>query len=74
MDFRLTDRVVLSTTPGSCDGRDALSQPLTLRNDIILPNRIAKAATSEHLADHRGARPTSSSPPTGRWRYPAQDY
>src|SRR5712672_816256 len=53
MDFRLSDRVVVSTATG--DGRDALSQPLTLRSCIILPNRIAKAATSEHLADRRGA-------------------
>src|SRR5258708_32672184 len=37
------------------DRRDALSQPLTLRSGITLPNRIAKAATSEHLADRRGA-------------------
>src|ERR1700730_7200950 len=37
------------------DRRDALSQPLTLRSGIILPNRLAKAATSEHLADRRGA-------------------
>jgi 2,4-dienoyl-CoA reductase-like NADH-dependent reductase (Old Yellow Enzyme family) len=40
---------------GAGDRRDALSQPLTLRGGITLPNRIAKAATSEHLADHRGA-------------------
>jgi 2,4-dienoyl-CoA reductase-like NADH-dependent reductase (Old Yellow Enzyme family) len=37
------------------DRRDALSQPLTLRSGITLPNRLAKAATSEHLADRRGA-------------------
>jgi 2,4-dienoyl-CoA reductase-like NADH-dependent reductase (Old Yellow Enzyme family) len=47
MDFELTDRVALST--------GALSQPLTLRSGITLPNRLAKAATSEHLADRRGA-------------------
>jgi hypothetical protein len=35
--------------------RNALSEPLTLRSGIILPNRLAKAATSEHLADRRGA-------------------
>src|SRR5438552_2561029 len=37
------------------DRRNALSNPLTLRNGIVLPNRLAKAATSEHLANHRGA-------------------
>ncbi|MDT2009976.1 hypothetical protein FXW78_51490 [Rhodococcus opacus] len=37
------------------DRRDALSQPLALRSGITLPNRLAKAATSEHLADRRGA-------------------
>jgi 2,4-dienoyl-CoA reductase-like NADH-dependent reductase (Old Yellow Enzyme family) len=37
------------------DRRNALSQPLALRSGIILPNRLAKAATSEHLADRRGA-------------------
>jgi 2,4-dienoyl-CoA reductase-like NADH-dependent reductase (Old Yellow Enzyme family) len=37
------------------DRRNALSLPLTLRSGIILPNRLAKAATSEHLADRRGA-------------------
>jgi 2,4-dienoyl-CoA reductase-like NADH-dependent reductase (Old Yellow Enzyme family) len=35
--------------------RNALSEPLTLRSGITLANRLAKAATSEHLADHRGA-------------------
>jgi 2,4-dienoyl-CoA reductase-like NADH-dependent reductase (Old Yellow Enzyme family) len=35
--------------------RDALSKPLTLRGGITLANRLAKAATSEHLADSRGA-------------------
>jgi 2,4-dienoyl-CoA reductase-like NADH-dependent reductase (Old Yellow Enzyme family) len=35
--------------------RNALSEPLTLRCGITLPNRLAKAATSEHLADSRGA-------------------
>jgi 2,4-dienoyl-CoA reductase-like NADH-dependent reductase (Old Yellow Enzyme family) len=35
--------------------RNALTQPLTLRSGITLPNRVAKAATSEHLADRRGA-------------------
>ena len=35
--------------------RNALSEPLTLRGGISLPNRLAKAATSEHLADRRGA-------------------
>jgi 2,4-dienoyl-CoA reductase-like NADH-dependent reductase (Old Yellow Enzyme family) len=35
--------------------RNALSEPLTLRSGITLPNRLAKAATSEHLADRRGA-------------------
>jgi 2,4-dienoyl-CoA reductase-like NADH-dependent reductase (Old Yellow Enzyme family) len=35
--------------------RDALSKPLTLRSGITLANRLAKAATSEHLADRRGA-------------------
>src|SRR5271166_5764178 len=34
---------------------DALSKPLTLRSGITLANRLAKAATSEHLADRRGA-------------------
>jgi 2,4-dienoyl-CoA reductase-like NADH-dependent reductase (Old Yellow Enzyme family) len=37
------------------DRRNALSNPLTLRGGITLPNRLAKAATSEHLADRRGA-------------------
>src|ERR1700730_11501692 len=37
------------------DRRAPLSKPLTLRSGIILPNRLAKAATSEHLADRRGA-------------------
>src|SRR5258708_8937685 len=37
------------------DRRNALSQRLALRSGIILPNRLAKAATSEHLADRRGA-------------------
>jgi 2,4-dienoyl-CoA reductase-like NADH-dependent reductase (Old Yellow Enzyme family) len=36
-------------------GRTALSEPLALRSGVILPNRLAKAATSEHLADRRGA-------------------
>jgi 2,4-dienoyl-CoA reductase-like NADH-dependent reductase (Old Yellow Enzyme family) len=40
---------------GTGDQRDALTHPLTLRSGITLPNRIAKAATSEHLADRRGA-------------------
>ncbi|MGB8793207.1 MAG: NADH:flavin oxidoreductase/NADH oxidase family protein [Mycobacterium sp.] len=35
--------------------RNALSEPLTLRSGITLANRLAKAATSEHLADRRGA-------------------
>jgi 2,4-dienoyl-CoA reductase-like NADH-dependent reductase (Old Yellow Enzyme family) len=35
--------------------RDALSKPLTLRSGVTLANRLAKAATSEHLADSRGA-------------------
>ena len=35
--------------------RDALSKSLTLRSGITLANRLAKAATSEHLADSRGA-------------------
>jgi 2,4-dienoyl-CoA reductase-like NADH-dependent reductase (Old Yellow Enzyme family) len=35
--------------------RNALSEPLALRSGVTLPNRLAKAATSEHLADHRGA-------------------
>jgi len=35
--------------------RDVLSKPLTLRSGITLANRLAKAATSEHLADRRGA-------------------
>jgi 2,4-dienoyl-CoA reductase-like NADH-dependent reductase (Old Yellow Enzyme family) len=35
--------------------RNALSEPLTLGSGITLPNRLAKAATSEHLADRRGA-------------------
>lgn len=39
----------------TADRRNALSLPLTLRNGITLPNRLAKAATSEHLADRRGA-------------------
>ncbi|HEY2043544.1 MAG TPA: hypothetical protein VGH11_12775, partial [Jatrophihabitans sp.] len=32
-----------------------LSSPLDLGNGIVLPNRLAKAATSEHLADRHGA-------------------
>ncbi|MFF7603074.1 NADH:flavin oxidoreductase/NADH oxidase family protein [Streptomyces mirabilis] len=36
-------------------GRNALANPLALRSGITLPNRLAKAATSEHLADRRGA-------------------
>jgi 2,4-dienoyl-CoA reductase-like NADH-dependent reductase (Old Yellow Enzyme family) len=35
--------------------RCALSAPLTLRSGVTLPNRLAKAATSEHLADRHGA-------------------
>src|SRR5260370_11454528 len=35
--------------------RDAVSKPLTLRSGITLATRLAKAATSEHLADGRGA-------------------
>jgi 2,4-dienoyl-CoA reductase-like NADH-dependent reductase (Old Yellow Enzyme family) len=35
--------------------RNALSEPLALRCGITVPNRLAKAATSEHLADSRGA-------------------
>ena len=35
--------------------RSALSEPSTLRSGITLANRLAKAATSEHLADRRGA-------------------
>jgi 2,4-dienoyl-CoA reductase-like NADH-dependent reductase (Old Yellow Enzyme family) len=35
--------------------RDALARPLALRSGITLANRLAKAATSEHLADSRGA-------------------
>lgn len=36
-------------------GRNALANPLALRSGITLPNRLAKAATSEHLADRHGA-------------------
>ncbi|MEV8612134.1 NADH:flavin oxidoreductase/NADH oxidase family protein [Amycolatopsis sp. NPDC051373] len=32
-----------------------LATPLTLPNGAVLANRLAKAATSEHLADRRGA-------------------
>ncbi|WP_432846224.1 NADH:flavin oxidoreductase/NADH oxidase family protein [Amycolatopsis sp. CA-161197] len=32
-----------------------LATPLTLPNGTVLANRLAKAATSEHLADRRGA-------------------
>jgi 2,4-dienoyl-CoA reductase-like NADH-dependent reductase (Old Yellow Enzyme family) len=39
----------------TAEPRDALSKPLTLRSGITLANRLAKAATSEHLADSRGA-------------------
>ena len=39
----------------TADRRDALSKPLSLRSGITLANRLAKAATSEHLADSRGA-------------------
>src|SRR3984957_20787918 len=39
----------------TADRRDALSKPLPLRSGITLANRLAKAATSEHLADSRGA-------------------
>ncbi|MFF4229679.1 NADH:flavin oxidoreductase/NADH oxidase family protein [Streptomyces sp. NPDC001820] len=39
----------------SQDLREPLSAPLTLRSGITLANRLAKAATSEHLADRRGA-------------------
>jgi 2,4-dienoyl-CoA reductase-like NADH-dependent reductase (Old Yellow Enzyme family) len=35
--------------------RDALARRLALRSGITLANRLAKAATSEHLADSRGA-------------------
>jgi 2,4-dienoyl-CoA reductase-like NADH-dependent reductase (Old Yellow Enzyme family) len=35
--------------------RNALSAPLILRSGVTLPNRLAKAATSEHLADRHGA-------------------
>ena len=44
----------MSENPGG-DRRNALSKPLTLRCGTTLPNRLAKAATSEHLADRRGA-------------------
>src|SRR5258707_3228757 len=44
---------------------NALSEPLTLRSGITLPNRLAKAATSEHLADRRGA-PTNQLIPAYR--------
>src|SRR5882757_6252848 len=36
-------------------GRNPLANPLALRSGMTLPNRIAKAATSEHLADRHGA-------------------
>ena len=39
----------------SQDRREPLAAPLTLRSGITLANRLAKAATSEHLADRRGA-------------------
>jgi 2,4-dienoyl-CoA reductase-like NADH-dependent reductase (Old Yellow Enzyme family) len=39
----------------TADRRNALSKPLTLRSGITLANRLAKAATSERLADSRGA-------------------
>src|SRR6202011_3131253 len=38
--------------------RNALSEPLTLRSGITLPNRLATAATSEHPAD-RPVAPTN---------------
>src|SRR6266404_8080621 len=44
----------MSENPGG-DRRNALSNPITLRCGTTLPNRLAKAATSEHLADRRGA-------------------
>ncbi|WP_326565125.1 NADH:flavin oxidoreductase/NADH oxidase family protein [Amycolatopsis rhabdoformis] len=34
---------------------NVLATPLTLPNGTVLANRLAKAATSEHLADRRGA-------------------
>jgi 2,4-dienoyl-CoA reductase-like NADH-dependent reductase (Old Yellow Enzyme family) len=33
----------------------ALAAPLRLRSGLVLPNRLAKSATSERLADRRGA-------------------
>jgi 2,4-dienoyl-CoA reductase-like NADH-dependent reductase (Old Yellow Enzyme family) len=46
-----------ATTRGSAISAQphALSTPLELRCGISLPNRLAKAATSEHLADRHGA-------------------
>jgi 2,4-dienoyl-CoA reductase-like NADH-dependent reductase (Old Yellow Enzyme family) len=37
------------------DTRPALTSELRLGNGVTLPNRIAKAATSEHLATRHGA-------------------
>lgn len=37
------------------DMRSVLSAELTLANGVTLPNRLAKAAISEHLADRHGA-------------------
>ncbi|MFE4961171.1 NADH:flavin oxidoreductase/NADH oxidase family protein [Streptomyces sp. NPDC056653] len=39
----------------SQDVRESLAAPLTLRSGPTLANRLAKAATSEHLADPHGA-------------------
>src|SRR5258708_18144055 len=36
-------------------GRNPLANPLALRSGMTLPKRLAKAATSEHLADRHGA-------------------
>jgi 2,4-dienoyl-CoA reductase-like NADH-dependent reductase (Old Yellow Enzyme family) len=37
------------------DTRSALTRELTLGNGVTLPNRLVKAATSEHLASRHGA-------------------
>ncbi|MET7394131.1 NADH:flavin oxidoreductase/NADH oxidase family protein [Dactylosporangium sp. NPDC005572] len=39
----------------NADARSVLSTELRLSNGVVLSNRLAKAATSEHLADRRGA-------------------
>jgi len=43
--------------PAPADLASELSRELTLNNGVTLPNRIAKPATSEHLATRHGAPP-----------------